>query len=81
MSFPRFSAEQSLGRSSLSSRSTYRPRETSSVVPQGCSMTKKIACGSAFVVCGASCALGPEICLPCLGAVGATDCLSCLLDW
>jgi hypothetical protein len=51
------------------------------VVPQGCSGWKKLACGGAFVACGASCVLGPEICVPCLAAVGATDCLSCLLDW
>lgn len=52
------------------------------VEPQSCSMTKKIACGAAFVACGASCYLGPEVCVPCLAAVGGgTDCLACLVDW
>ncbi|HEX6941136.1 MAG TPA: hypothetical protein VF158_17165 [Longimicrobiales bacterium] len=56
-------------------------RRESVVAQEGCSVLKKIACGGAFLACGASCALGPEVCVPCLAAVGATDCLSCLLDW
>lgn len=49
------------------------------IVAQGCSLGKKIGCGAAFVACGASCLLGPEVCVPCLTAVGATSCLDCLL--
>jgi hypothetical protein len=58
---------------------TPRPTSQAGLVPAECSLLKKIACGGAFVACGASCALGPEICIPCLTGVGATDCLSCLL--
>ncbi|MFL6334575.1 MAG: hypothetical protein ACJ754_14780 [Pyrinomonadaceae bacterium] len=81
MKLPKFTAERSVGASQVPAPGGVEPVRSYSVVPQGCSWTKKIACGTAFAACGASCALGPEICVPCLTAVGATDCLNCLLDW
>ena len=81
MYLPQFTAEQSLGASINNYQSSNLQTQNSGITPQACSLGKKIACGAAFLACGASCALGPEICLPCLAAVGATDCLDCLLDW
>ena len=56
------------------------PGAPAGVVAQACSLGKKIGCGAAFIACGASCLLGPEVCVPCLAGVGATDCLDCLLN-
>lgn len=36
-----------------------------------------IVCPVAFVACGATCVLGPEVCVPCLAAVGLEACLPC----
>jgi hypothetical protein len=36
-----------------------------------------IVCPLAFVACGATCILGPEVCVPCLAAVGLEACLPC----
>ena len=36
-----------------------------------------IVCPVAFVACGATCILGPEVCVPCLAAVGLGACLPC----
>lgn len=49
------------------------------VVPQACSGWQQFACAAAVTACGATCLLGPEACLPCLQAVGAANCLDCLL--
>jgi len=49
------------------------------VNPSGCSWGKKIECAAAIAACGATCALGPEVCVPCLASIGASSCLDCLL--
>jgi hypothetical protein len=36
-----------------------------------------IVCPLAFTLCAASCVLGPEVCVPCLAAVGLEACLPC----
>jgi hypothetical protein len=36
-----------------------------------------IVCPLAFTVCGASCLLGPEVCVPCLTGIGLGACLPC----
>lgn len=45
---------------------------------QGCSALRWATCGVAMVACGASCLLGPEVCVPCLAAIGMPTCLDCL---
>ena len=36
-----------------------------------------IVCPLAFTACGATCLLGPEVCVPCLTAIGLGVCLAC----
>lgn len=81
MMFPSLTASASLrGPSSVARGLPTAPR--AAIEPQSCSMTKKVLCGGAFLACGASCYFGPEVCIPCLAAVGGgADCLNCILDW
>lgn len=81
MAFPALTASASLRGPTIPSPG--RPTPTpGSIEPQTCSMTKKVLCGGAFLACGASCYFGPEVCIPCLAAVGGgADCLNCILDW
>jgi hypothetical protein len=43
-----------------------------------CPWYQAVGCGTAVTLCAASCAIGPEVCIPCLAAVGLSDCIDCL---
>jgi hypothetical protein len=45
-----------------------------------CPWYQTAGCAVAVVACGASCALGPEVCIPCLAGVGASSCLDCFFN-
>lgn len=51
----------------------------SAIEPQFCSVGKMLGCGAAAIACGATCLIGPEVCIPCLAGVGMTGCLDCLI--
>ena len=48
------------------------------VLPQHCSIRKKISCGAAIAACGSICyaSLGVA-CVSCLDAIGESRCLDC----
>lgn len=48
------------------------------IAPSDCSWLKKIACAGALAACGALCVGGPEACIPCFAALGATSCIDCI---
>ena len=48
------------------------------VEPSGCGILKGIGCAAALAACGALCVGGPEACIPCFAALGATSCIDCL---
>jgi hypothetical protein len=53
--------------------------DAGTVAPSGCSVFKKVACGTALVACGAVCigTIGAA-CVQCLAGIGASGCIDCL---
>jgi hypothetical protein len=53
-------------------------RNAGRIEPSDCSFLKKVACGTAFVACGAVCigSLGTA-CVECLAGIGASGCIDC----
>ena len=45
-----------------------------------CPWYEAVGCSLAIAACGATCALGPEVCIPCLAGVGASSCISCFFN-
>lgn len=43
-----------------------------------CPWYKAVGCAAAIAACVATCALGPEACLPCFASLGASSCMDCL---
>lgn len=76
MALPRLTATRSLhgGSASYRGRGAALPGGAG-LAPQGC-----LECLGAVAVCGASCLMGPEVCVPCLATAGMEACLRCLLD-
>ena len=49
-------------------------------VASSCPWYEVIGCSAAIAACGATCALGPEVCVPCLAGIGAGSCISCFFN-
>jgi hypothetical protein len=76
MALPRMTAAQSLAGSEHSYAGALRGSLSGAgISPQGC-----LGCITATALCGATCLLGPEVCVPCLASIGMQQCLSCLTD-
>jgi hypothetical protein len=50
------------------------------IIASGCSWALAAECVTAVALCGASCLLGPEVCIPCLAAGGLSYCFQCLIQ-
>lgn len=44
----------------------------------GCDVFKAIRCAASVAACVATCAAGPQACIACFAALGASDCIDCL---
>ncbi|MCB9758406.1 MAG: hypothetical protein H6739_01065 [Alphaproteobacteria bacterium] len=81
MTMPTLTASNALTASRNAATFHGRPRSSMNVgvESESCSWGKAALCAGAAVACGATCVFGPEACVPCLTAIGAPICLSCLL--